>query len=208
MIRTTDLRKLIHEHNGNMGDVYEYLMDDYDWIDETICGLDAGWAIAFGAELINDMEIAKKNTYIPPDENDEDNAFDSKFELVQIKAKCGSLRFYADGMTEAMFTVASVYEIIAYHACIKCGNIQNIANDEWSQPICRQCARLEDSKREAANLAPSFTHKSFNYTITHESFNYTIYKQTGELERNYLNDLASYDWNHDLNLHSLIANMK
>ena len=182
-----------------MGDVYEYLMDDYDWIDETICGLDAGWAIAFGAELINDMEIAKKNTYIPPDENDEDNAFDSKFKLVQIKAKCGSLRFYADGMTEAMFTVASVYEIIAYHACIKCGNIQNIANDEWSQPICRQCARLEDSKREALHLAPS---------LTHESFNYTIYKQTGELKRNYLNDLASYDWNHDLNLHSLIANMK
>lgn len=54
------MRKLIHEHNGNMGDVYEYLMDDYDWIDETICGLDAGWAIAFGAELINDMEIAKR----------------------------------------------------------------------------------------------------------------------------------------------------
>lgn len=111
-------------------------------------------------------------------------------------------------MTDAMSAVASVYETISYHACIKCGNIQNIANDEWIQPICRQCARLEDSKREAANLAPSFTHKSFNYTITHKSFNYTIYKQTGELERNYLNDLASYDWNHDLNLHSLIANMK
>ena len=136
-------------------------------------------------ELINDMEIAKKNTYILPDENDKDNVFDSKFKLVQIKEKFGSLRFYADGMTDAMSAVASVYEIIAYHACIKCGNIQNIANDEWIQPICRQCARLEDSKREAANLALSFTHK-----------------------RNYLNDLASYDWNHDLNLHSLIANMK
>ena len=182
-----------------MCDVYESLMDDYDWIDATICGLNAGWAIAFGAELINDMEISKKNTYIPPDENDKDYSFDSKFELVQIKEKFGSLRFYANGMTDAMSTVASVYEIIAYHACIKCGNIQNIANDEWSQPICRQCARLEDSKREAANLAPSFTH---------ESFNYTKYKQSGELKRNYLNDLASYDWNHDLNLHSLIANMK
>ena len=33
MIRTTDLRKLIHEHNGNMCDVYESLIDDYDWID-------------------------------------------------------------------------------------------------------------------------------------------------------------------------------
>lgn len=44
--------------------MYESLMDDYDWINETICGLNAGWAIAFGAELINDMEIAKKNTYI------------------------------------------------------------------------------------------------------------------------------------------------
>lgn len=64
MIRTTDLRKLIHEHNGNMCDVYESLMDDYDWIDATICGLDAGWAIAFGSELINDMEIAKKRTLI------------------------------------------------------------------------------------------------------------------------------------------------
>lgn len=209
MIRTTDLRKLIHEHNGSMCDVYESLMDDYDWIDATICGLDAGWAIAFGAELINDMEIAKKNTYIPPDENDEDHSFDSKFKLIQIKEKFGSLRFYAYGMTEAMSAVVSVYEIIAYHACIKCGNIQNIARtDERMQPICRQCARLEDSKREAANLAPSFTHESFNYTITHESFNYTIYKQSCELKRNYLNDLASYDWNHDLNLHSLIANMK
>lgn len=183
-----------------MCDVYESLMDDYDWIDETICGLNAGWAIAFGAELINDMEIAKKNTYILPDENDKDNVFDSKFKLVQIKEKFGSLRFYADGMTEAMSTVASVYETISYHACIKCGNIQNIARtDEWIQPICRQCARLEDSKREALHLAPS---------LTHESFNYTIYKQSGELKRNYLNDLASYDWNHDLNLHSLIANMK
>lgn len=200
MIRTTDLRKLIHEHNGNMCDVYESLMDDYDWIDETICGLNAGWAIAFGAELINDMEIAKKNTYILPDENDKDNVFDSKFKLVQIKEKFGSLRFYADGMTDAMSTVASVYETISYHACIKCGNIQNIARtDEWIQPICRQCARLDGSKWESLHLAPS---------LTHESFNYTIYKQTGELKRNYLNDLASYDWNHDLNLHSLIANMK
>lgn len=106
-------------------------MDDYDWIDATICGLDAGWAIAFGFELINDMEIAKKNTYIlPPDENDKYHAFDSKFKLVQIKEKFGSLRFYADGMTDAMSAVASVYEIIAYHACIKCGNIQNIARTD------------------------------------------------------------------------------
>lgn len=45
---------------GTCVNVYESLMDDYDWIDETICGLDAGWAIAFGSELINDMEIAKK----------------------------------------------------------------------------------------------------------------------------------------------------
>lgn len=202
MIRTTDLRKLIHEHNGNMHDAYESLMDDYDWIDETICGLDTGWAIAFGAELINDMEIAKKNTYIPPDENDGagNYLFDSKFKLVQIKQKYGSLRFYADGMTNAMSAVAFVYETISYHACIKCGNIQNIAiTDGWIQPICRQCARLNGSKWESLRLAPSFTH---------ESFNYTIYKQSGESKRNYLNDIASYDWNHDLNLHSLIANMK
>lgn len=101
---------------GTCVNVYESLMDDYDWIDETICGLDAGWAIAFGSELINDMEIAKKNTYIPPDENDEDHSFDSKFKLVQIKEKFGSLRFYADGMTEAMSAVASVYETISSHA--------------------------------------------------------------------------------------------
>lgn len=108
-----------------------------------------GWAMRFGAELIEDMQSVI------------DLGLDG-FQLEQVKEKWGGLRIYFDddpwnaesgeerdeqwmGVAEFMHVLLRCYENLSIRTCMQCGSWRDVrvTNGGWIYPICRRCQHTD-----------------------------------------------------------------
>lgn len=67
---------------------------------------------------------------------------DIKVDLIQVKEKFGTLRFYIHGGDEYINGMISLAENMSYHTCEKCGTTENIGRTKgWISVLCEDCAK-------------------------------------------------------------------
>lgn len=82
-----------------------------------------GWIEAFGDLLVEEI-----------------NSVNPDIEILQIKEKFGSLRFYYAPASDEIDEIISKYECLSAHICASCGkpDVPQTKNG-WIYPICRDC---------------------------------------------------------------------
>lgn len=82
-----------------------------------------GWIKAFGDLLVEEI-----------------NSVNPDIEILQIKEKFGSLRFYYAPTSDEIDEIISKYECLSAHICASCGkpDVPQTKNG-WIYPICRDC---------------------------------------------------------------------
>ena len=102
---------------------------DYTWTEADVIPI--GWRIAFGDLLLEELrEELIKFDYL------------DKYQIVQIKEKYGSLRWYDNGYPQGSNVpdILSKYEIISQNVCIMCGKPDvPMINEWWVSPYCKDC---------------------------------------------------------------------
>lgn len=127
---------------------------EYTWLDD----MPEGWRKCFGLQMCDDILAALIESGIKPED----------YQIVQIKEKYGSLRWYDNGAPEKVHDVILKYGYLSEHVCINCGKIDvPIYYNGWVYPCCDKCAKeiyenIEKAMIEEANLKSSFTVHRFN----------------------------------------------
>lgn len=131
----------------------EALQELYPWADYSVCfGMPNGWMLAFGAELINDIDLLVRHMSQPLPEYegepgapraDDDYPYPDVFCVTQVKEKFGELRFYVDGgadQSDLINDLIGVYSTISARTCVGCGSYHDVRMTRgWVNPICREC---------------------------------------------------------------------
>lgn len=94
----------------------------------------AGWYKAFGEEMLNELnEILVRFD------------FEDEYEILQIKEKFGSLRWYDADIPNEAFEEHSAwlekYEKKSIKTCISCGEPATYLAKGWIVPICETCRK-------------------------------------------------------------------
>lgn len=98
----------------------------------------SGWWAKFGLEMIEEIDLAYRETYRS------DFMTEIVPEVLQIKEKYGTLRFYISPCPEKVSDVISKYEKLSSEICIKCGAPATKVTNDWIMYWCDHCAP-EDS---------------------------------------------------------------
>lgn len=62
--------------------------------------------------------------------------------LLQIKEKFGSLRYYIGSATEEQHKIISKYERLSYKTCQRCGSTDSVSQTEgWICTLCKNCMK-------------------------------------------------------------------
>lgn len=70
-------------------------------------------------------------------------------EVVQVKEKFGTLRFYTNGTTSEQCAAISFAESLSYYICEVCGSMQEIGHTQgWITTLCKSCAENSKNKWE------------------------------------------------------------
>lgn len=139
------------EHSDDPEDHKVWLIHEYPWLaidnDEAVNYLDveddeiytyidcapAGWA-----KLCEDLcaEIKPLLEYA---------GYEKEYSLCQVKEKYGSLRWYDNGVPDAIldeFTdIIQKYEELSFHTCCVCGAPATKVSTGWICPFCDECAK-------------------------------------------------------------------
>lgn len=123
---------------GNLPDNYDY---SYTLLDD----MPEGWKNLFGTQLCEDIkELLVRANYL------------DKYELVQVKEKYGSLRWYDDGVPAEIYDelqeVLDHYEDISAESCVFCGAHTKYYTAGWVMPICLKCAKKLGHKVHEVNI--------------------------------------------------------
>lgn len=124
-------KKLIKEFpflaikNAWTGKVDKNYHFDVTWLDD----MPYGWRKRFGIELCKDLKKALvKANYL------------KDYQIIQVKEKFGTLRWYDNGSSEECHQILFDYEYISGHICIECGKLDTpMIDDGWVSPICEDC---------------------------------------------------------------------
>jgi len=106
------------------------VVDDYDYSFTELDDMPTGWRKAFGLKMCE--EIRKQLTK-------EGNLY--TYEIMQIKEKFGSLRWYDNYSTRAIQNIIDKYEEISKVTCINCGKPAKWISTGWISPWCDKCAK-------------------------------------------------------------------
>jgi hypothetical protein len=66
--------------------------------------------------------------------------------ILQVKEKYGGLRFYVDGVTDAMYELIEQAERLSYHTCEACGKSGKTRGTGWIVTLCDKCFEEEYGK--------------------------------------------------------------
>lgn len=103
--------------------------NEFTWLDD----LPIGWRQAFGVQMIEELDhILRKADY------------QDKYRITQIKEKYGFLRWYDNGVPEAIEDEydewLTKYEDLSKETCIMCGDKGKIDYEQyWLEPLCPEC---------------------------------------------------------------------
>ena len=111
------------DEHGNKLDTFEYT--------ELDC-LDDGWRVAFGDELIEEVDGVYQTITDEQKEN---------FYPLQIKEKFGTLRWYNSIHTEELDEILIKYECRSEKTCIHCGKPAKFISTGWICPWCEECVK-------------------------------------------------------------------
>lgn len=121
------------------------LIDLYPWIEGGL-SIESGWALAFGAELFQDIDDILRSQF------DDVSHFQT-----YTKEKYGSMRFYIDAIgdydwgdedferyhektSQLLENMFLLYEDFSFCTCILCGETDDIrTTEQWIAPYCRSC---------------------------------------------------------------------
>lgn len=71
-----------------------------------------------------------------------DNNNKEQVEVVQVKEKFGSLRFYVNGADDTIYGMIWLAEGMSYNICETCGSTTDIIHTSgWIKTTCRSCTR-------------------------------------------------------------------
>ena len=88
------------------------------------------------------------------------------YEVVQVKEKFGSLRWYDMNGNSSIDEIIQKYEYLSAHVCIHCGKIDVPLYGGWISPFCDVCADefcIKDAQIREANLQNTFNQSQFHH---------------------------------------------
>ena len=108
------------------------LEENYNYEDTWLDDLPDGWRLAFGDQMIEELDqLLRKYNIVD-------------YEIYQIKEKWGALRWYDNGFPEEGYEEYSnwlrKYESLSERTCIFCGKPATHLTKGWIMPICKSCA--------------------------------------------------------------------
>lgn len=109
------------------------VFSDYDFTWTLLDDMPDGWRAAFGEEMCGKIQkLLEKTDYV------------NKYEVLEIKEKYGSLRWYDNGcpreIYDEMEDIRWGYEEKSTHICINCGAPATKISRGWISPWCDECA--------------------------------------------------------------------
>lgn len=94
------------------------------------------------------------NRYDKAWNNDEqkinDTPYPYKFEVVQVKEKFGTLRFYVQGADNEIRRIISHMEWASGVVCEVCGRPGKVQGAHWLRCVCEECEKTRESKWQQA----------------------------------------------------------
>lgn len=115
-------------YSGKLPKDYNY---EYTWLDE----LEEGWRVAFGDQLIEDIQAALDMLPLEIRNN---------FRILQIKEKYAMLRIYTSPTPVAIHEVIGKYEELSKWICGRCGKRATRISTGWYYPFCDDCLKKEN----------------------------------------------------------------
>jgi hypothetical protein len=78
---------------------------------------------------------------------DELNKLPEEIEVLQVKEKYGTLRFYVSSASEKAYAIIDEYETFSSHICEICGEFwtsKERISHGWIKTLCNECAKKLD----------------------------------------------------------------
>lgn len=111
-------------------EAYQKLQDDFDWFGGFYPERPRGH---FGFECGDGWEPLLRKLC------EKLKALDFKGNVVQVKEKFGTLRFYADGMTDEQYKAVHEAEYKSEITCEACGQPGKLRSGGWIRTLCDTC---------------------------------------------------------------------
>ena len=135
---------VIKEYNKPLLAKYPWLAPYNVWTGKPLEGYDyeytraddipRGWRIAFGDQMIEELDQLLKKYNI-----------EKEYRITQIKEKYGSLRWYDDGFPQEGWEEYKAwlykYEDLSSRTCMNCGKPAIGFTKGWIMPLCKDCMK-------------------------------------------------------------------
>lgn len=114
-------------------------VDEYDYQFTLLDDMPKAWRDKFGLQMCEEIrDILLKADYL------------DKYQVVQIKEKFGSLRWYDNGVPELiarkLYDCIDKYEALSADTCFDCGASPTVAHTKgWIVYLCIHCAQKHDN---------------------------------------------------------------
>ena len=107
-------------------------LEDYGYEYTYLDDIPIGWKKAFGVQLCEEIrDLLIEANYL------------DKYQVVQVKEKYGTLRWYDNGAPESIYDrlqdIIGKYEDISARTCIRCGKPGTMRTIGWVSPWCDDC---------------------------------------------------------------------
>lgn len=120
----------IVSYNKSLIRKYPFLkLNNNDYMSTWADMLPTGWRLKFGESLFNELKETIKKYKL------------NKYEIVDIKEKFGTLRWYSFGGNEETENIIKKYEDVSQYVCQICGKPAEVVTLNWIGFYCKDCAR-------------------------------------------------------------------
>ena len=110
---------------------YDELVKKYPFISNTIWEVPIGWENSFIPDMCEEiLQELEKNGIDPKD-----------YEVIQVKEKFGSLRWYYSNGLKSIDEIINRYTLISETTCCGCGKPATLISKGWICPWCDDCAK-------------------------------------------------------------------
>lgn len=120
----------VKQYNKKLCEKYPFLEYDDEYLGTWLDDMPDGWRIAFGIEMCEELKDKLIRTN-----------FMDKYQILQIKEKYGSLRWYTGGVPRdlKLHEIVDKYEKMSEKICIVCGKPATCYTTRWLLPFCKKC---------------------------------------------------------------------
>lgn len=129
-----------------------------------------GWKKAFGKLLCEDLKNALIKT----------NCLEN-YDILQVKEKYGSLRWYDNAQNDEIRDVIEKYEYISHFVCVECGKINvPTINEGWIMPLCEGCYNRNANRKKKHGLESDYQKAICSDAKMNTTFEIKKYSKNGD----------------------------